>query len=972
MTVTCTFSELSDKLKSLTTPGTYRVVITDPVSVSIGNSNSDTTLGGMIKSCAEDHLKNGVYLDLSSSDLSRAQVSASYANAFAGCTQLTDIDDLPKTESSNFKNMFNGCSSLRTASVSNLAVSEGDTFEGMFTGCKSLVVLTVDKAFITATENEENLLADCTALKQIVVSDAKHPAVINKDTIVKGDIAADGDAVITGKSTVKTDSIIAGTVYGTGALKRDESGKLIQEGTDYSVLSKSEVDESIDSFVGNATSASKLNHTVNLRLNGEITGYVEMKTYEKDGKTVVVNTLKTEVNSLNSTDNDNNVYKIVTKEYLNQQLAKLKTSTMLKVDEIKEKSYVLENKELEPQEGVIYLVPSNKAFSSYNSTDGYKTDGYKTDNYNAYEEYIWEAKYETTSSVKTSTGILESVKVQTEKKNTLLRTSKEYTDEDETISIDGIPVTVTLSEIADAGGTLAKTVSGSSQEYTITSNNTGKIIGATVTNGKIKSVVEADTVYTFTTDAEAKKVNVVKEQYELADSSVSASDGTEVTYSITKEVAELTATGEFAWEHIGNTAMNLTDYLTNTVLKRGFAFDGEVITHNDLTAEGTVKLGGTDGLFTIDPTITGGIITADAPVTFTKSLNVTGATTLGSTLDVTGKVTAKDNLSVEGNTDIDGTLNVDGATTLKNSLTVELGTGLKSTLDVSGATTLNKTLEVKEDATLDDDLTVKGITNLQKDLIVGTYTSEEVDGATVVTPAYDAKMIGKLDHKITITQTKSGKTTEKVFDNTEDIDIAIQQSTLSTVPVDNIAEVAYADYDGSNDVEHKAFVPNQNVNTTSDVQFKKVVVESSSANEEDPVISTVIENGIISVSSSETYRPVPGEVYGTDITNEEILTPVVESNEVKLLYNGGTDTVSLEVTNTGDMNVITSNVDATLRVNGKPVAFGSQVDTLIARLAALEAKVEAFYSSDNSADSELSTSLLNKWGVTGNVNTSSK
>ena len=98
----------------------------------------------------------------------------------------------------------------------------------------------------------------------------------------------------------------------------------------------------------------------------------------------------------------------------------------------------------------------------------------------------------------------------------------------------------------------------------------------------------------------------------------------------------------------------------------------------------------------------------------TGTANVTGATTLRSTLDVTGATLLNSTLRVNGTSQLMGNVGIGAAPSalyklqVTGTADVTGATTLRSTLDVTGATNLLSTLHVVGNAILDADLTVAG------------------------------------------------------------------------------------------------------------------------------------------------------------------------------------------------------------------------------------------------------------------------
>ena len=239
------------------------------------------------------------------------------------------------------------------------------------------------------------------------------------------------------------------------------------------------------------------------------------------------------------------------------------------------------------------------------------------------------------------------------------------------------------------------------------------------------------------------------------------------------------------YELIGDTAVDLTDYITKQDLKTGFTFEGPVV----------------------------------APV-----------------FRSTGDINVENNLTVENNVIIKkGHLTVSNETEQGGALiygVVEAPNGFKGDLDGNAATAtkVNNPLVVNLDTSLNDVLqtTFDGstTTNLkvyQPDQTVNTDSDVEFNKLKVLNgidgTASNAK---KVEHRLAITQITNGIATTKEYDGSEDIDITIKSSNLTTKYVDDVADVDRKTtvYDGSKEVEQSIYTPDQTLNTDSEVEFK--------------------------------------------------------------------------------------------------------------------------------------------------------
>ena len=104
---------------------------------------------------------------------------------------------------------------------------------------------------------------------------------------------------------------------------------------------------------------------------------------------------------------------------------------------------------------------------------------------------------------------------------------------------------------------------------------------------------------------------------------------------------------------------------------------------------------------------------------FTGTLDVDGATTLGSTLYVTNAATFASSVSAAGAVDFDSTLDVVGATTLQSTLDVSGATVINNSLSATGAVEFDSTLDVVGGVTFGNNLTVAGTSTLTGNVSAG-------------------------------------------------------------------------------------------------------------------------------------------------------------------------------------------------------------------------------------------------------------
>jgi hypothetical protein len=181
-TLTCAFSELSSKLDELTE--NTSITISDPENVVIGDSDTNGTLGYIIKNYTGNFL-----LDFSTSNFSSITYAGTDNSFFTNCTKLSGMCALP-TGITDARYTFDGCSNLVAVDTSTLSSVENamGLFRGctslskvdssvftkvtvarlMFKGCTSLVEL--NTSAFTNVVDASNMFADCTGFKSIDTS----------------------------------------------------------------------------------------------------------------------------------------------------------------------------------------------------------------------------------------------------------------------------------------------------------------------------------------------------------------------------------------------------------------------------------------------------------------------------------------------------------------------------------------------------------------------------------------------------------------------------------------------------------------------------------------------------------------------------------------------------------------------------------------------------------------------------------
>ena len=133
------------------------------------------------------------------------------------------------------------------------------------------------------------------------------------------------------------------------------------------------------------------------------------------------------------------------------------------------------------------------------------------------------------------------------------------------------------------------------------------------------------------------------------------------------------------------------NFAAGDVTMEDLTVTNDAVIQGSLDVQGSIELSGDVGV--------GGDLTVVGDITGNKDLAITGDTTLSGPLDVNGSVTFDDTLFVANAVNFNGTLNVADEVTFQNNLDVG------GTLEVSSKTTLGE-LEVKNKATFDDDVII--------------------------------------------------------------------------------------------------------------------------------------------------------------------------------------------------------------------------------------------------------------------------
>lgn len=246
------------------------------------------------------------------------------------------------------------------------------------------------------------------------------------------------------------------------------------------------------------------------------------------------------------------------------------------------------------------------------------------------------------------------------------------------------------------------------------------------------------------------------------------------------------------YELIGDTAVDLTDYVTRPELKAGFTFDGPV-TAPTFESKGDIKVAN-------NLVVGNSVVIQKGHLTVSNTSDKGGAT-------IYGTVEAPDGFKG----DLEG--NADTASKVNNPLVVNLQTDLNDVLQTTfdGSTTTNlKVYQPDQTVNTDSDVEFNKLKVLNG--IDGTASNAE-----------------KVEHKLAITQITNGVATTKEFDGSEDIDITIKSSNLTTNYVDDVADVdrTTTTYDGSKAVEQNIYTPDQTLNTDSEVEFKTASASDS-------------------------------------------------------------------------------------------------------------------------------------------------
>ena len=180
------------------------------------------------------------------------------------------------------------------------------------------------------------------------------------------------------------------------------------------------------------------------------------------------------------------------------------------------------------------------------------------------------------------------------------------------------------------------------------------------------------------------------------------------------------------------------------------AFFGDISFNDDIQISGSTSLKST--------------LAVSKAATFNSTLNVTGKSTL-TTMEVNNTSIFNNKLTVNTGGLQSNTLTVTGATTLNNTLSVNGATTLKSTLLVNNATTLKSTLHVSEPTTLQSRLDVTGDVSLNNNTTIQDLQVSGNIGLNNLTTTGNAIIGGSL----TVPNDNINLATKLRIDNTNNI-----------------------------------------------------------------------------------------------------------------------------------------------------------------------------------------------------------
>lgn len=875
------WKDLSAELNKINdTAGTYNVTITDPENVKIGSADTNDTLGYYLKKA----IKDKIYFDFTNTDLTKAQI-LNLASAFKGCTNLYAIGNLPTTVIGNASSMFEGCSHLNSADVSSLL--KVTVFTNMFNGCAALQKLNVSKIFIENAKDAANLLADCTQLKSIYSVDSVHPAVIAKNTDIQGALVVREGVTAQADSTFLKDVTVNGIIHG-------------------------ELD-------GNAATATKLKTARDIILQGDATGSSSF-----DGTTNAT------INVVIDSD------KYITRDNFNQEISKLKVSTMQVVDALPE----------EGEEGIIYLVPKEKD-SLYNANQ----------TGNVFNEYIWEFYRD--------------------------KDGKQITGEDgksgwyEIIGDTAVDLTdyITRQELK-RGWTFEGLVTAPA--FT----STGDI---TVGNNLVveNNVVIKKGHLTVSDDTEKAGAlihgTVVAPDGFKGDLEGTADVAKKVQNPLTTKTVDSVEDATTQASYDGSSAQNINIYLPDQDLNQ----DSDV-TFGKLTVtdgiEGTASEAKKVEHKLSITQITNGVTTTkeydgseDVAVTI-KSSNLT--TNYVDTIeDVDRETTIYDgsneveqNIYVpdqDVNKDSDVTFNKVKAT---DSFVTDNVTIDQDKITVVGQSYADTTNLTTKDITLIDaspignhDTYLKGLNEQQlKDQVY--YVEPVVDNSSEDdTPEVDPKnqQVVSTDLKYATEKGVNGSFTPHTKFITRNGDEVVWPSSTDRIYVkagDTLGTLTYTDKDG------------KKVQATYAAPFEGIVTFKSYVVTEKP---TAIAS-IVPLRDTKTKLVVNSnnivieKTYTDEFYNQTVDTTIIDGQSLVINNIDATtvNTTNITIHDPNDPDIIyniTINEEGDITINNEKIILQSDYDDLLERLIRLEKKVEAFYSNSNSAGADITDDMLKNW-----------
>lgn len=372
----------------------------------------------------------------------------------------------------------------------------------------------------------------------------------------------------------------------------------------------------------------------------------------------------------------------------------------------------------------------------------------------------------------------------------------------------------------------------------------------------------------------------------------------------------------FKVENTGNTTIAGTTEITNTtgysstITGEGeaattthtaaFKVGGGVHIGENLNVVGNTTIGGTttignnltatNGTASFGNTNISGTADITGPTTIGSSLGVTGATTVGSTLGVTGNTTiggtltaakkltvSSEGADITGNSKVTGTFEATGATTLNDTLTVGTTTTNKKTtlygeLEVTGTTKLANKVNINTAGVVTGikDLNATGLISTDdslhaKSLIIYTTAGNEgfkVDNAGVAT-IYDNLTIGN-EAKVVIDDGKI----------TTDSDITATGNITSRG-----GNISGANISASNTLSAAAELtigPSASpIFKVTDTEIKlkatKINIGDSAESATTEIVGTLKTTGETTLANSVTITPVPDTVF-SNITGIKDLT----------------------------------------------------------------------------------------------------